>query len=185
MVLAQREQHYLRELEESTARLADPKVCDAIARLLARTEMEMRPGMEEVHLKELLRSATYRGSEVRHFAQLGPETDHIYELPYLALRWHWQTVLAIPWKQQHRPTSMNLSFPRWRCSSSAELVPTCASTSGSSMCWTPWCLEKQLNQVLRKCTAVLLAMDDYMFPLWTISRLNFADRPSRLYEEKA
>lgn len=44
---------------------------------------------------------------------------------------------------------------------------------------------KRLNKVVRKCNAHLLALDNYMFPLWTISRWNFADKPSRLHEKKA
>ena len=44
---------------------------------------------------------------------------------------------------------------------------------------------KRLNQVMRKCTAQLLAMDGYLFPLWTVSRWNFANKPSRLYEPQA
>lgn len=40
----------------------------------------------------------------------------------------------------------------------------------------------RLNRVLRRCAAYLLGSDMYQFPLWTISRWNFADKPSRLHE---
>ena len=99
--LKERANWYQAALEQTTARLASPLVAPAAAAVLARWELMMAPGDEMRHLKELLRSATHRGSDIRLFLDTAVATEEaLHELPYPALRWRWKTILAFPWKQE-------------------------------------------------------------------------------------
>ena len=194
MVLRERERYYQQELSQATVRLATEVVADAVAALLARLELSMVAGQERTHLRSLLRSASYRGSDVRLVLELGEESDpQLHEVPYLAMRWHWKTILAFPWKQPAHINELELGtvavFLKRRARTSDKhrskffLVVDSMVTRG--------CLSKgrsssrRLNQVLRRCTAHLLGTDGYLFPLWTISAWNFADKPSRMHEAQA
>ena len=41
---------------------------------------------------------------------------------------------------------------------------------------------KRLNRVARRIAAMALALDNYPLVLWTISKWNFSDHGSRVYE---
>lgn len=93
---------------------------------MARVEAGMIPGQERVHLRSLLRAATYRGTDVRFLVDLGTdESPDVHEIPYLAMRWHWQTVLAFPWKQPGHINELELNkvavFLKRRSRSSGKL----------------------------------------------------------------
>ena len=190
-VVEAREVHYLDELAGATARLAAVEVATPMATLLALAEMDMVPGKERSHLSQLLRAATYRGTDVRLMVEIdGPGGSQLHEQPYLAMRWKWKTVIAYPWKQEAHINELELLavavFLRRRARSKSRqhtrffhildsMVTRGVLAKGRSSSW-------RLNRVARRCSAYLLAMDDYMFPLWTISRWNFADTPSRAHE---
>ena len=187
----ERAKWYQAELEQSTARLAAPEVAPAAAAILARWESSMLPGHEKQHLKNLLRSATYRGSDVRLFAELSEEDSKAWhELPYPALRWEWKTVMSYPWKQEGHINELEMNavavFLKRRSRTYHRrgqrffhvldsMVSRGALAKGRSS-------SKRLNRVLRRCTAYLLAQDNYLLPLWSVSRWNFSDRASRAYE---
>ena len=114
----------------------------------------------------------------------------MHEVPYLAMRWGWKTILAFPWKEDGHINELELNavavYLKRRSRSQLRhgkryfhvldsMVTRGYLAKGRSS-------SRRLNQVLRRCTALLIASDGYMFPLWTISRWNFADKPSRLYE---
>ena len=64
MVIEERERHFAAELTRSTTRLSQELVTGAIASVLARREQSMMPGEEKSHLRSLLRSASYRGTDM-------------------------------------------------------------------------------------------------------------------------
>ena len=191
MVVSEREKFYLEELQQSTTRLSTPPVLEAAAALLAREELAFKRGQERKHLQALLRAATYRGTDVRLYSEIFVEGEsQQHELPYLAMRWDWKTILAYPWKEEGHINELELNAVAVFIKRRARLP----SKHGrryfhilDSMV-SRGCLAKgrssspRLNQVLRRCAAHLLGGDMYQFPLWTISRWNFADKPSRLHE---
>ena len=193
MVLQERERYYRDQLGQSTNRLSAEIVAAPIAALLARVEMTMVIGQERTHLRSLLRAASYRGTDVRLVGELGDDSAmHVHEVPYLAMRWQWKTILAFPWKQPAHINELELNtvavFLKRRARSSTKhrakffLVLDSAVTRG--------CVSKgrsssrRLNQVVRRCTAHLLGTDGYLFPLW-ISAWNCADKPNRMHEAQA
>ena len=54
-------------------------------------------------------------------------------------------------------------------------VTSCVLAKGRSS-------SKILNRTLRRISALLIACDLYLYPLWTISQWNFADLPSRVWD---
>eukprot|EP00435_Cladocopium_sp_Y103_P069634 s456_g33.t1 len=194
MYVQERERHFAEELTRATSRLGQEVVIGALSSLLARAEMSMQMGQEMNHLRALLRSATYRGTDVRFTADLGTESEpNVHEVPYLAMRWQWKTVLAFPWKTEGHINELEVGafavFLKRRGRTKAKqhtkffhvldfMVCRGALAKGRSS-------SKRLNRVLRRCGALMIAMDGYCYPLWTISAWNFADRPSRMHEKKA
>ena len=76
----------------------------------------MSPGQEKSHLRSLLRSASYRGTGVRFQTEVD---DSMHEVPYLAMRWQWKTVLAFPWRQQGHINELEMNaycYPLWTIS---------------------------------------------------------------------
>lgn len=119
----------------------------------------------------------------------GLDGTEAHEVPYLAMRWQWKTIMAYPWKQPAHINELELNavavFLKRRTRSHRgfskkffhvldSMVSRGALAKGRST---------RLNKVVRKCGAHLIATDNYMFPVWTISRWNFADKPSRLHEK--
>lgn len=81
-------------------RLAAPHVRKVVAYELTLQDYKLRPGSEKQHARTLLRHATYRGTDVRlHVDVEGLDGAEFHEVPYLAMRWQWRTVMAYPWKQ--------------------------------------------------------------------------------------
>eukprot|EP00435_Cladocopium_sp_Y103_P069901 s206_g34.t1 len=78
--------------------LADPTVAKPVATYLTRWEAEMRAGLEEQHLRNLLQRASMRGTDIRIHLSLGSEEEQ-HEVPYPAMRWKWKTVASFPWAQ--------------------------------------------------------------------------------------
>ena len=179
------------ELELSTQRLAESAVNLPVAMELAILEEKMLPGEEQVHLQEMLRQISYRGTDLRLVAVLTDEAETQHEFPYPAQRWDWRTVMSFPWAQEahinelemcailattkHRGRSTAKFHQRW-----FHIVDSMVSrgvlAKGRSS-------SRRLNRVMRKNTASLLAQNSYQVPMWTISRWNFADDASRRFEK--
>lgn len=183
---------YASELLQSTERLADPQVRGAAAEQLAMWETAMRPGEEMVHLRRLLAMAGHRGTDIRAFVMLDEEGDQRHEIPYPAMRWRWRTIMSFPWDREghinelemasvvallkHRARSVTLHHCRWFLVVDS-MVTRGALAKGRSPA-------RRLNRLLRRSAATQLASNSYLFPLWTISRWNFADGPSRRFEKR-
>ena len=191
--MVERERHFAEEVSRSTTRLSQEVVTGAVASLLAQVEQTMTPGQEMSHLRSLLRSASYRGTDVRFMFDVD---ESMPEVPYLALRWQWKTwktVLAFPWQQDGHINELELNtfavFLKRRSRSRNKQHTKFFHVLDSMVCRGALAKgrssSKRLIRVLRRCSALMLAMDGYCYPLWTISAWNFADKPSRMHEKAA
>ena len=187
----QRIRWYAEDLALSTERLANPAVRDAAAEQLAMWEAAMIPAEEGIHLRRLLAMASYRGTDVRAYVTLDEGDEQRHEVPYPALRWKWKPIMSFPREHEghinelematviallkHRARSANLHHCRWFLVVDS-MVTRGALAKGRSPA-------RRLNRLLRRSAATQLASDSYLFPLWTISRWNFADGPSRRFEK--
>eukprot|EP00438_Fugacium_kawagutii_P030985 Skav203561 [mRNA] locus=scaffold3576:162348:162836:+ [translate_table: standard] len=158
---------------------------------LTALDLVMRPGEEKVRLKALWRNVSYRGTDLRAYLYLTDELEEKHEVPYPALRWEWKTLMSRPWKQEahinelklcavvatikHRGRNSQKLSKRWFLIVDS-MVARGALAKGRSS-------SRRLNRVLRRGTALLIAQNSYMVPLWTISRWNFSDHASRQFED--
>ena len=189
--LQARELWYQQQLEASTARLAGSGIARPMATYLARWEAKMQRGEEGLHLRELLRAASMRGTDVRFHMQIGGEEPQ-HEIPYPALRWRWRTFASYAWKQgahinelemnavivvtKHRTRSTSKFHTRW-----VHIIDSmvCRGALAKGRSSSP-----RINMPLRKQAALSIAQNSYMFPLWTISGWNFSDKASRKHDKK-
>ena len=182
-----REAHFLEEMALATNRLADADVAGPMAESLALKEIYMIKGREKEHLSSLLRHATYRGSDVRSFLEVDGQ---MHEQPYLATRWQWRTVMSYAWRQEAHINELELLAvavflkrrARTRAKQHLRFFHVLDSMVSRGVLAKGRSSSRRLNKVARRCSAYMLAMDNYMFPLWTISRWNFADKASRAHE---
>ena len=188
--LDQRAKWFSQELALSTERLGVPQVNAAISQELAYLEATVRPREESCHLRALLRQTSYRGTERRAYASLTDEAEERREMPYPAMKGRWKTIMAFPWKGQshinelevgavnvaikHRGRSIKNFHKRW-----FHIVDSMVTRGALAKGRSP---SKRINRLLRKTAASLLCLNSYIIPIWTISRWNFSDKGSRLYE---
>ena len=182
-----REAHFLEKMALATNRLADPDVAGPMAESLALRESFMAKGREKEHLAALLRQATYRGSDVRSYLEVDGQ---MHEQPYLAMRWQWRTIMSYAWRQEAHINELELLAvavflkrrARTRTQQHLRFFHALDSMVSRGVLAKGRSSSRRLNKVARRCRAYLLAMDNYMFPLWPISRWNFADKASRAHE---
>ena len=108
-------------------------------------------------------------------------------IPYRAVAWAWRNVQAYPWLKSHHINVLELvAFQNYlrACVIKAgnhsgrmlhvldSRVVSCVIAKGRSS-------SSKLNRTLRRVSALLLASDVYVFPLWTVSGWNFADHGTR------
>ena len=148
----------------------------------------MRAGSETEHLLSLFKLLDHRGSDVR--LETGDLLDSSRQaVPYPAPAWQWQAVQAYRWDQSQHINVLELSavlnFLRlaareWEWSSLRlfhivdSRVCSCVIAKGRSS-------SRLLNRILRRISALCLACDLYILPVWTLSAWNFADIPSRAF----
>ncbi len=162
-------------------------VCDGVLKLLE----TMNSGQEEEHLRFLMRHVGLRGTDVR-ITVGGDDLERREALvPYPAFRWYWKTILSYQWAEtQHinvleatavlaelrrrvrDPTMLGKRFINIIDS----MVVYFALTKGRSG-------SKRLNRTLRRIMAISLASRTTPVSLWTLSKWNFADKPSRRFEK--
>ena len=187
-----REAWYVGQLASSTKRLQDFTLATPMATFLYKWERSMTQGEEMNHLRDLLHSASMRGTDIR-FHLLAGEDDAPQEVPYPAMRWKWRTVTSYPWKipghinelelnafvvmSKHRGRSTEKFHTRWMHVLDS-MVTRGALAKGRSS-------SVRLNRPLRKHAAAALAQNSYAFPLWTISGWNFSDKASRRHGKSA
>ena len=158
------------------------KVCDEVQKLLS----TVPTGKEAEHLAGVLQICDFRGSEVS-LRDGTVNEGHRQVIPYPAVVWAWRNVQAYAWQKPHHINVLELvallNYLR-ACVGKAvnhsirmlhvldSRVVSCVIAKGrSSSC--------KLNRILRRVSALLLASDVYVFPLWTVSGWNFADYGTR------
>ena len=152
----------------------------------------MGKGEEESHLKDMMRFIGLRGTDIR----ITVKSDEIEKketvIPYPSMRWLWRTVMAYRWSEkQHinilEATAVLVEFRRRVRSADGigvrffnvidSMVIYYAMAKGRSS-------SKKLNRTLRRVMAVALFSRSTPVNLWTLSKWNYADKPSRQFEGK-
>ena len=175
---------WLSEELQKYHRMADPSLKGRVVERLLAAEKRMVAGQEAVELEQLLRNAHYRGTDIR----LTVEHHHEHQLiPYPAYRWVWRTQMAFKWKQEGHINELEAQ-------ALASHVRRILREDGMQQVRVMVVLDSQvlyfalgkgrsparrLNRILRRVMALSLAGDLYLFPIWTLSAWNYADKPSR------
>ena len=84
-----------KELQKATKRLAESGTSSDVSDALCVMLQKMTPGSEEAHLKELIRFADHRGSEVRVGMWSGAAEGQLF--PYPSFAWRWRAVQSYAW----------------------------------------------------------------------------------------
>ena len=182
--------HLVSREEEIKDELAKYHKCqdEALRTKLAQAvlDLELRcyPGQEEKHLNWLLSQGHYRGTDIRlaidHYG-----AKHL--VPYPAHRWLWREVLSFPWKVDSHINVLEAQalFAHVRKVLRDPTMRSCRLMIVVDSQVLYYALGKgrspstQLNRVLRRLMALVIASDVMVFPIWTISSWNWADKPSR------
>ena len=162
-------------------------VAGPMAESLALKESFMVKGQEKEHLATLLRQATNRGSDVRSFLEVDGE---MHEQPFFAMRWQWRTAMSYAWRQEAHFNELELLAvavflkrrARTRSKQHLRFFHVLDSMVSRGVLAKGRSSSRRLNSVARRCSAYMLAMDSYMFPLWTIIGWYLADKASRAHE---
>ena len=175
---------WLTEELQKYHRMADISLRSRVVERLLESEKKLVAGQETVELEHLLRCAHYRGTDIR----LTVEHHHEHQLiPYPAYRWVWRTQMAFKWKQEGHINELEAQ-------ALAAHVRRILREDGMQQVRVMVVLDSQvlyfalgkgrspsrrLNRILRRVMALSLAGDLYLFPIWTLSAWNYADKPSR------
>ena len=177
-------------LNIASARLAEPQVREAVLKQLLEMVNTMKAGSEAMHLASLVRSADYKGSDVKLLT--GEILDGAkHGCPYPASAWKWETVQSYKWETSNhinvlefvaflnyvrlRSKGVNMHSKRFLHIFDSRVV-ACVVAKGRSS-------SKQLNRVSRRLCAYLIATHTTCLSLWTVSKWNYADAGSRLYDD--
>eukprot|EP00438_Fugacium_kawagutii_P033385 Skav211631 [mRNA] locus=scaffold2262:105332:110360:+ [translate_table: standard] len=165
-------------------RFEDAELRRKVAARIASMEAELQTGQEDKALATLLDYGHYRGTDIR----LTVEHNHLRELvPYPAYRWVWRDVLSFKWKQDAHINELEslalVAHIRRLLKDPAVLQTRLLVVVDSQVLYfalgkgrSP---AKRLNKILKRLSALQLAADVYVLPIWTLSAWNFADNPSR------
>ena len=138
-------------------------------------------------MKELVNLVDFRGSDGRLLDGSVCEGSR-QTVPYPAVVWDWKCVQSYAWAtDQHINVLELVAFLNYyKCMSAFKYnhnlrffqvldsrVVSCVVSKGRSS-------SKVLNMILRRLAALLISIDAYALPLWTISAWNFADAGSRV-----
>ena len=150
----------------------------------------MVKGEETAHLRQLLRVADAKGSDVRLCSQTILDGSR-QEFPYPAFAWSWTSIQCYPWKQRQHINILEfiaffnyfrevVKYPGIHGHRLFHIldsrVSSCVATKGRSS-------SKALNRPLRRFAAFALASDCYVHTLWTLSKWNYSDTASRLWSQ--
>ena len=122
----------------------------------------MIPGSEAEHLRSLLKGATYRGTDIRHFAAVDCEDQStMHEIPYLAMAWEWKTILAFPWREEGHISELKLNAvavfrrrrARFKNSQNTRFLHVLDSMVTRGCLAKGRSSSKRFSQVLRRCSA--------------------------------
>ena len=169
---------------EKYHRCQDLQLRRQMAQAILELENKCIPGKETEHLQWLLSKGHYRGSDIRlAFEDQGAK--HL--VPYPAGRWLWRDLLSFKWKQEGHINVLEAQacFAHIRRILRDPTLRSCRILVVLDSQVLYFALGKgrspstQLNRILRRVMALSLAADVMLYPIWTISAWNWADRPSR------
>ncbi|CAK0894646.1 unnamed protein product, partial [Prorocentrum cordatum] len=179
------------QLREATERLGDAQLNEVMVQEIMDWLSAMQAGGEEGQLRDLVRAADHRGSDVRLWASEVLRSSR-QTAPYPAFCWQWKPVSSYAWRSAgHINVLEVLAFVNYvkfslKCVSSVSrrfvhvldgMVATAVISKGRST-------SRRLNGPLREVAGYLLAADAYPFAVWTISDWSFADQASRRVEQR-
>ena len=147
----------------------------------------MTPGSEESHLKELIRFADHRGSEVRVGMWSGAAEGQLF--PYPSFAWRWRAVQSYAWHHDQHINILEFTafFNYLRSLSNKKhlqhlrLVHVFDSKVVCGVLGKGRSPSRRMNRCCRRLLPFLLGMDWYVMTLWTCSGWEYSDAPSRLY----
>ena len=178
----------VQELQSSTKRLAAGAAGVAVAEGLCNMLSKMEPGGEADHLRTLLKFANHRGSEIRVSLASGSDEGQIF--PYPSFAWQWETVQSYCWQhEQHINILEFTAFLNYLRSlsnkqhlQSLRLFHVFDSKVVCGALGKGRSPSKRVNRVCRRLLPMLLGMDWYIQTLWTVSRWQFSDGASRVWD---
>ena len=162
------------------------EICQGVYQILH----TMKRGKEHDHLKFLMRQVGLRGTDVRLCVPSEEVEKRETLVPYPAFRWLWKAVLSYKWSEpQHinilEATAVLTEFRRRLRQPDMvgkrffnvvdSMVIYFAMSKGRSG-------SRRLNRTLRRIMALSICSQTIPVNLWTISKWNFADAPSRRFE---
>lgn len=169
---------------EKYHRMANPELRDKVVSRILLEEQKLAAGAEKEALMHLLRHGHYRGTDVRLVVEHQSEKQMV---PYPAYRWVWRTQMAFKWKQEGHINELETQalaahIRRILREDGMQQVRVMVVLDSQVLYFalgkgrSP---SKRLNRLLRRIMALTLMGDIYIFPIWTLSAWNFADKPSR------
>ena len=180
---------FLEQLKDTTKRLQEESNQALVANELTAISALMWPGREQEHLRDMMRRIDHRGADVQLWAgELNRASGQL--APYPAFRWDWKVVASYPFLRAGHITELEMRAFLYHVRQEAELpqffakrflhvldsqVSTVVITKGRSS-------SRLLNFTLRECAALFLAKDLYPLVAWTLSKWNFSDLGSRIFQ---
>ena len=176
----------LKSLVHSTRGFSKPgvaaKVCDEVQKLMP----SITRGGEFEHLVHVLQFCDFRGSEVSIRDGTVSEGNR-QVIPYPAMVWAWKASQSYAWQQPNHINVLELiaffnyirACVRKPENHSSRILHVLDSRVASCVIAKGRSSSNKLNRILRRVSALMLASDVYVFPLWTVSGWNFADAGTR------
>ena len=177
-----------RALSGSTKRLQRASVMAEVTAEIQAWSARMIPGEELAHLKELVASTDYKGSDAELLTST-PFRELRQRVPYPAYRWQWQTRDAWRWKHEQHINVLEvqafLQHLRTRVRKvehhGQRFLHVLDSTMATGVLAKGRSSSKRLNRLCQRVAAWLLATEQYALYLWTISAWKYSDKGSRVH----
>ena len=173
-------------LLHSTKGMAKPGMAAVVSDQVEQVLNSVKKDSEADHMTWILEYVDFKGSEV--MLKTGAILDGPRQaVPYPAFVWDWKCIQSYTWAQTQHINVLELlaffNYVKLHVLSSSHHSARFLHVFDSRVC--SCVLSKgrysscMLNRILRRITALLLAADLYVLPLWTISGWNFSDSGSR------
>ena len=175
-------------MQNATKKYRGEFIVNSLMMDVARLEASMVPGREDEHLLSIVRKTSHRGTDVRLLSTQFLCEEEI--VPYPALRWFWQEILAWPWQEEQHINVLEaqalLTYMRRKARDLSQRdqryvhvldsrVVTAVLAKGRSR-------SRRLSRIARRIMAVSIAANLYPMGLWTLSSWNFSDAASRRFD---
>ena len=174
------------QLITSTRGYSHGSAASAAAKQISCWLEQMTPGREAEHLGSLYRFLDFRGPDVR--LDIGAVLNSSRQtMPYPAFGWDWVCMQSYGWATPQHINVLELIacfnylravISRYDCHGLRffhivdSMVTSAVLSKGRSS-------SKVLNRTLRRVSALALAGDLYLLPVWTVSGWNYSDHGSR------